>query len=440
MLDRSHFEHFEQAILSSMREKFERIWKIKEVRNSILFIIGMLLISRIAAHIPVPGVDPQGLQKLLEGNQILGFLNLFSGGTLENFSIIMLGVAPYITASIIFQLLQLVVPRLEEIAKEGESGQKRIQMYTRLAAVPLAFLQAFSLIQLLRNSQAGILPNVTTFSFATIMLTVTAGTIFLMWIGELITEKRMGNGVSLLIFAGIVASLPQGIQTVLINYDPSQLYVYILFALIIVVTVAGVVVISEGQRNIPVQYAKQAIGSRRFSGANSTLPLRINMAGVIPIIFAVSLILLPSLVSQYFINHAGIVGTIARHTISLFQNQLFYGVLYFLMVFGFTYFYTAVVFQPQKIAENLQRQGGYIPGIRPGKETEMYLSKIMGRLIFTGALFLGLIAILPLILQALTGTQSLAIGGTSLLIVVSVAIETAKQIDAQLTVHEYDRV
>ena len=423
-----------------MREKFERIWKIKEIRNSVLFILGMLLIFRVAAHIPVPGVNVQNLQKYLEGNQILGLLNVFSGGTLQNFSIVMLGVAPYITASIIFQLLQLVVPSLEEMSKEGESGRQKIQMYTRIASVPLAFLQAFSLIQLLRNSQLDILPNLTTLSFITIMLTVTAGTIFLMWIGELITEKKMGNGISLLIFAGIIAGLPGGIQRVLLNYNASDLYIYLLFLVIIVVTIVGVVIISEGQRNIPVQYAKQAIGSRRFSGANSTLPLRLNMAGVIPIIFAVSLVLFPSIIGQVFVNHAGVIGKIARGTVSLFQNQLFYGVVYFILVFGFTYFYTAVVFQPQKIAENLQHQGGYIPGIRPGKETESYLGKIMSRLIFTGALFLGVLAILPLILRAATGMQSLAIGGTSLLIVVSVAIETAKQIDAQLTVHEYDHV
>lgn len=422
-----------------MWKNFDRIWKIKEIRNSVLFVLAMLLIFRIAAHIPVPGVNIENLQKYLAGNQVLGLLNIFSGGTLQNFSLVMLGVAPYITASIIFQLLQMVVPSLEEMAKEGEAGQQKIQMYTRLATVPLAFLQAFSLIQLLRRSQLDILPNLTTFSFVTIMLTVTAGTIFLMWIGELITEKKIGNGTSLLIFSGIVAGLPRAIQNVAVNYNPSDLYTYVLFVAIIAVTIIGVVIISEGQRNIPVQYAKQAMGSRRFSGANSTLPLRINMAGVIPIIFAVSLVLFPSMIAQFFVNHAGIIGSIARHVISLFQNQLFYGVLYFLMVFGFTYFYTAIIFQPNKIAENLQRQGGYIPGIRPGKETEAYLSKIMGRLIFTGALFLGLIAILPLILQAVTGTKSLAIGGTSLLIVVSVAIETTKQIDAQLTVHEYDR-
>lgn len=422
-----------------MLEKFERIWKIKDIRNSILFVLGMLFIFRVAAHIPVPGINVQNLQKFLEGNQVLGLLNIFSGGTLQNFSVVMLGVAPYITASIIFQLLQMVIPSFEEMAKEGESGKQKIQMYTRIAAVPLAFLQAFGLIQLLRTSQLNILPDLNTFGFVTIMLTAAAGTIFLMWIGELITERKLGNGLSLLIFAGIVAALPSAIQQIILNYNPSDLFTYIFFALIIVVTVVGVVVISEGQRNIPVQYAKQAIGSRRFSGANSTLPLRINMAGVIPIIFAVSLILFPSMIAQFFVNKPGMLGQIAQETIRLFQNQWFYGVLYFLLVFGFTYFYTAVVFQPEKIAENLQKQGGYIPGIRPGKETEQYLSKIMGRLILTGALFLGLIAILPLVLQGITGTQSLAVGGTSLLILVSVAIETTKQIDAQLTVHEYDR-
>ena len=423
-----------------MWQKFERIWKIKDIRNSVLFVLAMLLVFRIAAHIPVPGVNIENLHKFLSGNQVLGLLNVFSGGTLQNFSLVMLGVAPYITASIIFQLLQLVIPSFEEMAKEGEAGRQKIQMYTRIAAVPLSFLQAFGLIQLLRQSQLNILPDLTTFGFVTIMLTVTAGSIFLMWVGELITEKKIGNGVSLLIFAGIVSAIPKAVQTIFVNYNASDLFTYVLFLVIILVTVVGVVIISEGQRNIPVQYAKQAIGSRRFSGANSTLPLRINMAGVIPIIFAVSLILFPSMIAQFFVNKPGSVGLFAQHVIRLFQNQWFYGVLYFLLVFGFTYFYTAVVFQPQKIAENLQQQGGYIPGIRPGKETEAYLAKIMGRLILTGALFLGAIAILPIILQGITGTQSLAIGGTSLLIIVSVAIETTKQIDAQLTVHEYDRV
>lgn len=420
-----------------MTDKIRRIWGIRSLRNNLLFVILMLVIFRITAHIPIPGINPDALKTFLEGNQILGLLNVFSGGTLQNFSIVMLGVAPYITASIIFQLLAMVVPSLEELQKEGESGQQKINMYTRISAVPLALLQAFGLIKLFSRTQTGILTEITPFTVAAIMITAAAGTIFLMWIGELITEKKVGNGISLLIFSGIVASLPQSLQTLLVNYDSSNLFTYIAFAAIVVATIFGVVVISEGQRNIPVSYAKQR---SRFgsTGPSTHLPLRVNMAGVIPIIFAISVMLFPTVVAQFFVNSGGMLGSFAQGLIRLFQDQIFHIVLYFTLVFGFTYFYTAVIFQPQKIAENLQRQGGFIPGIRPGKQTEEYVGKIMHRLVLVGALFLGLIAILPLLLQFITGTQSLMIGGTSLLIVVSVCIETIKQIEAQLTLHEYD--
>lgn len=423
-----------------MWEKIQRIWKIKDLRNSILFVFGMLVIFRLAAHIPVPGVNVENLRKFMEGNQILGLLNVFSGGTMENFSVMMLGVGPYITSSIIFQLLAMVVPSLEEMQKEGEAGQQKINMYTRLATVPLAMLQAFAMIRLLNSSQYQVLPDLTLFSMFTTIMTITAGTILLMWLGELMTEKKIGNGTSLIIFAGIVTALPGVLQKAIINYSPADLYTYVLFALIAVVTVVGVVVISEGQRNIPVSYAKQVRGNKTYGGANTHLPLRVNMAGVIPIIFAISIILFPPMVAQFFVQGAGWLATVSQWVVNAFNNQLVYGVLYFLLVFGFTYFYTAVIFHPQKIAENLQRQGGFIPGIRPGKQTEEYLGNTMNRLIFIGALFLAVIAVLPLVLQSFTGMQSLAIGGTSLLIVVSVAIETAKQIDAQMDIYEYDRM
>jgi len=324
--------------------------------------------------------------------------------------------------------------------KEGEAGQQKLNMYMRLATVPLAMLQAFAMIRLLNSSQYQVLPELSWFSLFTTIMTITAGTIGLMWIGELITEKKIGNGTSLIIFTGIVTALPGALQKVVINYSPTDLYTYIAFALIAVLTVVGVVIISEGQRNIPVSYAKQIRGNKAYGGANTHLPLRVNMAGVIPIIFAISIILFPSMVAQFFVNGTGWWAAGCRLVVNLFNNQIFYGVLYFLLVFGFTYFYTAVIFHPQKIAENLQRQGGFVPGIRPGKETEKYLGHTMNRIIFIGALFLSIIAILPLVLRYFTGTQSLAIGGTSLLIVVSVAIETAKQIDAQLEIHEYDRM
>jgi len=422
-------------------DKLLQIWKIKSIRNKILFVLLMLIFFRLVAHIPIPGVNLDNLRNFLAGNQILGLLNVFSGGTMQNFSIVMLGVAPYITSSIIFQLLTMIVPKLEELSKEGEAGQQKINTYTRLLTVPLAFLQSFGMIKLLNSSASPILTDLNSWRLFVIMTTITAGTVFLMWIGELISEKKVGNGISLLIFAGIVSALPGLVRNAIINYTPSDFYTFVMFGLIAIATVVGVVFINEGQRNIPVNYAKQVRGNRMYGGSTSHLPLRVNMAGVIPIIFAISLVLFPPMVAQFFVGAKSLwLARLANGTTALFQNQLFYGVIYFLLVFGFTYFYTAVIFHPQKMAENLQKQGGFIPGIRPGKETENYLQKTMSRINLTGASFLGLIAILPLLLQAAMGTQSLAIGGTSLLIVVAVAIEISKQIDAQLTMHAYDKI
>lgn len=424
-----------------MWEKLQQVWRIKDIRNKILYVLGMLVVFRLVAHIPIPGVNLQNLRQFLAGNQIFGMLDVFSGGTMKNFSIVMLGVGPYITSSIIFQLLAMIVPQLEELSKEGESGQQKINTYTRLLAVPLAFLQSYAMIKLLSSSSLPIITDLSFFRLVTIMTTITAGTMFLMWIGELISEQKVGNGISLLIFAGIAAGLPGGLRTLLINYDPSQFFTFVLFAGVAVLTVVSVVFINEGQRNIPVTYAKQVQGNRMHGGSSTHLPLRVNMSGVIPIIFAISLVLFPSLIAQFFVQaKTAWIANLATHTISLFQNQLFYGIVYFLLVFGFTYFYTAVIFHPQKMAENLQKQGGFIPGIRPGVETEKYLGQTMNRINLTGALFLGVIAILPLLVQYFMGTKSLAIGGTSLLIVVAVAIETAKQIGAQITMHAYDTI
>jgi len=425
-----------------MFDKLIRAWKIKEIRNRILFVLGMLVLFRFIAHIPIPGVNLENLRSFLSGNQILGLMNVFSGGTMQNFSVVMLGVAPYITSSIIFQLLTMIIPKLEEMSKEGEAGQQKINMYTRLLTVPLAFMQAYGMIKLLNSNGASpILTDLTFWKLGMIMTTISAGTIFLMWIGELISEKKIGNGISLLIFAGIIAALPVAVRDSIINYSSSDFYTFVLFIVIALVTVVGVVFINEGQRNIPINYAKQVRGNKSFGGSTSHLPLRVNMAGVIPIIFAISLVLFPSMIAQFFVSAKSVwLASLATGTINLFQNQLFYAVFYFLLVFGFTYFYTAVVFHPQKIAENLQKQGGFIPGIRPGKETEKYLNTTMNRINLTGASFLALIAILPLILQATLGTNNLALGGTSLLIVVAVAIEISKQIDAQLTMHAYDNI
>ncbi|HZJ41921.1 MAG TPA: preprotein translocase subunit SecY [Patescibacteria group bacterium] len=421
-----------------MFDKLEQIWKAREVRNKILFVLGMLVIFRFLAHIPIPGVNEAALKSLFASNQILGMLNLFSGGGMETFSIIMMGVAPYITSSIIFQLLGMIVPKIEEMQKE-ESGRAKINMWTRLLTVPLGFLQAYGMITLLRRSAAGILGEVALVEMGIMLITITAGTILLMWIGELITEQKVGNGISLLIFAGIVASLPKMIQQAIVTFDQTQLFTLIGFVVITIITVVAVVIINEGQRNIPVQYARQIRGSRAFGGTSTHLPIRVNLAGVIPIIFAVSVVLFPSMIAQFLIHaQTPWIASLAQWTISIFNNQLFYGVVYFIMVFAFTYFYTEVVFHPEQIAENLQKQGGFIPGIRPGKNTSDYLALTSHKIVFFGALFLGLIAILPLIMRYFTGVQAFAIGGTSLLIVVSVVIDTVKQIESQLTMREYD--
>jgi len=421
-----------------MIEKLTQIWKARDLRNSILFILGMLVIFRLAAHIPIPGVNVVALREFFASNQILGLMNIFSGGGMENFSIVMMGVAPYITSSIIFQLLAMIIPKLEEMQKE-EQGRQQINMWTRWLTVPLAMLQSFGMITLLRRSSSAILGDISAFDLGAMIITITAGTIFLMWLGELISEKKIGNGISLMIFAGIVAGLPQVVQQTLVTFDPSQLFLLISFTVIALITVIGVVIITEGQRNVPVQYARQIRGNRMYGGTSTHLPLRVNMAGVIPIIFAISVVIFPPMIAQFFIHaRTAWIAKGAEWTIVLFQNQLVYGILYFLLVFAFTFFYTEVIFHPTQIAENLQKQGGFIPGIRPGRHTSEYLANTTHKIIFVGALFLGVIAILPLIMRYFTGMQSLAIGGTSLLIVVAVVIETVKQIESQLTMREYE--
>jgi len=421
-----------------MLNKIFQIWKAKDLRKNIGFVLAMLVIFRLAAHIPIPGVDTVALKEFFGSNQILGLLNIFSGGGMQNFSIVMMGIAPYITSSIIFQLLAMIVPKLEEMQKD-EAGRQKINTWTRWLTVPLAAMQSYGMITLLRRSGYGILGDLGAVDLFLMITTITAGTIFLMWIGELISEKKIGNGISLLIFAGIVAGLPQLVQQTIVTFDSSQLFVIIGFIVIAIVTIVGVVIINEGQRKIPVQYARQVRGNRMYGGTSSHLPLRVNMAGVIPIIFAISVVLFPPMIAQFFIHAKTIwIATAAEWTINIFQNQLVYGVLYFLLVFGFTYFYTEVIFHPTQIADNLQKQGGFIPGIRPGRHTSEYLANTTHKIIFVGALFLGIIAILPLIMRYFTGMQALAIGGTSLLIVVSVVIETVKQVESQLTMREYE--
>ena len=418
-------------------EKIKQIWHARDLRNNILFVILMLVVFRIAANIPFPGVDTAALNNLFNDNQALGMLNLFSGGGMQTFSVVMMGVAPYITSSIIFQLLPMVFPKLEEIQKE-EQGKQKITMWTRWLTVPLAAMQSFGMITLLQKSSPGILGNVGAFDMLHMIVIITAGTIFLMWIGELITEKNIGNGISLLIFAGIISRVPQAVQKVIATYDPTQLFTIIALVIIGLLTIVGVVFINEGQRNIPIQHARQARMGSAGGGANY-LPLRVNMAGVIPIIFAIAVITFPNMMAQFLAQaQSEWLTAFASWLKAVFQNEAIFGVLYFLLVFAFTYFYTEVTFDPQKISENLQKQGAFVPGIRPGQNTRDYLAYVTHRILLFGGLFLGFIAVLPLIVQAFTNMKVLTIGGASLLIVVAVTVETVKQIQTQLTMREYD--
>ena len=422
-----------------MIQAITNILSVKELRNKILFILAVLVVYRLAANIPLPGVDAVQLKRFFDENALMGLLNVFSGGGLSNISIMLLGVGPYITASIIMQLMTTIVPKLERLYKEeGETGRQKFNMWTRWLTVPLAAVQSYAMLTLLRSQ--GILGEISPFTMTVIIITAIAGTIFLLWLGELITEKGLGNGVSMIIFAGIVASLPSGFSRFIATWDPSQIFVYFLFFVVGLVTIAGVIFINEGQRAIPVSYAKRMRGAQVYGGAATHLPLRVNQAGVIPIIFAVSLILLPTMAAN-FLMQAGsneTVHTVARSVSMWLQNQWVYGGLYFFLVVVFTYFYTAVVFDPAKVSDNLQKQGGYIPGIRPGNSTAEYLYHIVNRITLAGALFLGLVAVLPIVVQGMTGIKAMTVGGVSILIVVSVVLELIKHLQSQMTMRSYD--
>ncbi len=421
-----------------MWDKIIQVFKVKELRDKIIFILAILLVFRIAANVPVPGVNVEQLKNFFENNQFFGLLNMFSGGGLRNISIVMLGVGPYITASIIMQLLTMIFPRLEQLYKEeGEMGRQKFNMWTRWLTVPLAMLQTFGMIRLFQ-SQRIIMP-LGSLEFATIISVSTAGTIFLMWLGELISEKKIGNGVSIIIFAGIVAGLPTSISRLAVVWDPTKIFTYVGYAIFAVVIIGAVIFVTEGERNIPVSYAKRVRGNRMYGGTSTHLPLRVNQAGVIPIIFAMSIMLFPGMIATFLSQISNpTIQKIAQAVNLIFKNQWFYGSLYFILVVLFTYFYTAVTFDPKHISESLQKNGGFIPGIRPGQQTMDYLAKIVNRITLTGALFLGAIAVLPFIVRSITKIDALTIGGTGLLIVVSVVIEIIKQIESQMIMRDYE--
>lgn len=417
---------------------FKNSWRSEEVRKKLLFTAFILVIFRIFAHIPVAGVNLASLKSLFSSNQFLGLLDIFSGGTLANFSVMALGLNPYINASIILQLLTFVFPRLEELSKEGEAGRQKINQYTRMLTVPLATLQAFGMYALLRSQH--IIVNLDVLHLIAFIFTMTAGTMLLVWMGELISERGVGNGVSLLIFAGIVGRMPVAFSQTLSTANGQNTFNLIFFIILGLIVITSIVVINEATRQITVYYAKRVKGNKTLGGQSTHLPLRLNQAGVIPIIFAVSIVLIPSLLSNYFIGSKNpALYKIATWISTGFNpNSIAYNVFYFILVVGFTYFYTAIIFNPKKIAEEIQKYGGFIPGIRPGTPTANYLNYVLTRITLAGALFLGIIAIFPTIARIVTGVQTLLIGGTGILIVVSVVLETVKSIEAQLVMRNYE--
>jgi len=427
-------------------------FKIPDLRRKILFTLAMLAIFRFIASIPIPGVDREGLRDYIDSNQLLGMLNLFSGSGLTNFSIVALGVYPYITASIIMQLMTPIIPRLNELSNEGQQGRNRINQYTHYLTVPLALLQGYGQALLFANQSNsagtgtlikdfGLFSSDTWLPTVAILLSMTAGTMLLVWIGELITEYGVGNGISIIIFGGIVASMPGSVGTLITGNSVGQNFMGTAFFLIIgLATIVGVVLINEGQRRIPVHHARRVRAGRVYGGTTTHIPLKVNSAGMIPLIFAVSIMVFPGMVASFLQSSSREwVRNLAEQMTRIFQPNTFqYNLIYFFMVVGFTYFYTMVVFQQQKIPENLQRQGAFVPGVRPGRNTEQYLQRVLTRITLIGALFLGVVAILPFIGAEITGVRTLQLSSTSLLIVVGVAIDTMRQLEAQLMMRNYE--
>ena len=419
--------------------KILQIFKIPELRNKLFFVFAMLVIFRIMANIPISAIDQGRLREFFAGNQLFGLLNVFTGGAMDNLSIVMLGVGPYITATIVLQLLTMIFPALEKLYKEeGEQGKQKFNQYGRMLTVPFAFLQGYAFLTILIRQQ--IIEQPSLISLIPTLLTITAGTIFLMWIGELITEKGIGNGVSLVIFAGIVSGLPTSIRQLFLTWDASQLVPYVGFFVVSFLIIAGVVMITDARRNIPVSYAKRVRGNRMYGGVSTYLPLNVNPAGVLPIIFALSLLLFPGMIASFFQSSPGIAGSIAGAIQNFVSNPWTYGFSYFLLVGVFTYFYTSVTFDPKAIASNLQKMGGFVPGVRPGVSTVHFLNYVLNRILLIGALFLGSVALMPSIVQGVTGVQTFGflVGGTSLLILVSVVLETIRQLRSQLQMRDYD--
>jgi preprotein translocase subunit SecY len=423
--------------MDTFLQKIKIIFSEKAIRDRILFVLFALVVFRALTAVPIPGVNLAVLEQFFQNNQFLGLLNMFSGGGLTNLSIVMLGVGPFITASIIMQLMTVMSPKLKAMySEEGETGRARFTQYSRQLALPLAILQAFGFLTLLKSQ--GVITGLSTFEFIVNIVIVVAGAMLLLWLGELVTEYGIGNGVSIIIFAGIVSSLPSTISQQIYSFDASKIPLFAGFTVISLAIIYGVVVMTQAERQIPITHAKQVRGGKTYGGTTSYLPLRLNQAGVIPIIFALSIILFPQMLLNILssFNVSGVAGLSDKVT-AFFQNQELYAVVYFVLVFVFTFFYTAVTFDPDAMSKNLQRTGAFIPGIRPGTHTAEYLGKLITRLTLAGALFLGLVAVLPMLMQILTGVTTLAIGGTALLIAVSVVIDLVRRVDSQASLRQY---
>ncbi|OGO04495.1 MAG: preprotein translocase subunit SecY [Chloroflexi bacterium RBG_13_56_8] len=427
-----------------MLQGIANAFKLPDLRKKIVFTLLVLVIYRLAAHVPVPGVNVEALRQVFQQNQLLGLLDMFSGGAMSNFSVMAMGVYPYITAQIVLQLLQPVVPALEALSKEGEAGRQKLNMYMHLLAIPLAALQGFTQTSVLAQSASASGPVIQNFGFRagtwlptlTTIATLTAGTMFAIWLGELIDEQGIGNGISIIILGGIVAGIPQRMGQLWIANPWSILA----FVVITVITMLGIVVVQEGQRRIPVQYAKRVRGTKIYGGQSTHIPLQVNSVGMIPLIFAVSFMMLPGVVSSYFVNSGiNIVRSLSSFVSRLFDsNGAFYWILYFLLVVGFTYFYADTMFRQQDLPDTLRRQGGFIPGIRPGTHTAEFLHGVVRRITLVGALFLGVVAILPFLVRPLVGTDQMLVTSTGLLIVVGVVLDTMKQLEAQLLMRHYE--
>lgn len=423
--------------MNTFLQKLKLVITDRTLFGKILFVLGALIVFRFLAVIPIPGIDPARLSQFFSNNQFLGLLNIFSGGGLSNLSIVMLGVGPYITASIIMQLLTIMFPSLKAIyQEEGEQGRKKFSQWSRLLSVPLAFIQAYAYLFLFQSQ--GIVDHLPLVAFLENVLIIASGSILLMWIGELVTEFGVGNGVSLIIFAGIVSRVPQNFAQLIFTFNPAQIPVYIGFAVAALAIIGGIVIMTEAERPVPVTYAKRVRGNKMYGGVSTYLPLRLNQAGVIPIIFALSILLFPQLLLNFAAKSSVVwLSGIASALLSWSGGAIVYAVFYFLLVFVFTYFYTAVTFDPNLLATNLQKNGAFVPGVRPGAQTSEYLAKVITRITMVGALFLGVVAVLPLIMQSLTGLATLAIGGTALLIVVQVVLDLVRKIEAQISLREY---